>query len=343
MESRTEIGEIGEFGLIERLKKSARTSNTSTILGIGDDAAVIDNGDDYIIISTDALVEGVHFDLSYSPLKHLGYKAMAVNFSDMAAMNGRPYQVVVSLGLSNRFSVEAIEELYDGMRLACDKYGADLVGGDTTSSRSGLYISISVFGRVDKDKITYRKGANAKDLICVTGDLGGAFMGLQILEREKQVFSVDPEMQPDLESKSYIIERQLKPEARLDFVKELLKLEVVPTSMIDISDGLASEVLHLCKASGLGARIFEEKIPIDRMTYETAREFDIDPITVQLNGGEDYELLFTVSQADYEKIRNHPDISVIGYMEGPDEVPVLVTKQENMVPLRAQGWDHFTS
>ena len=343
MESRTEIGEIGEFGLIDRLKKSARMSNESTILGIGDDAAVIDNGENYTIISTDALVEGVHFDLSYVPLKHLGYKAMSVNFSDMAAMNGRPYQVLVSLGLSNRFSVEAIEELYEGMRLACDKYGADLVGGDTTSSRSGLYISVTVLGKVDKDKITYRKGASAKDLICVTGDLGGAFMGLQVLEREKQVFSVDPDMQPDLESRAYIVERQLKPEARLDFVKELLKLEVVPTSMIDISDGLASEVLHLCKASGLGARIFEEKIPIDPMTYDTAREFELNPITVQLNGGEDYELLFTIPQADYDKIKNHPDISVIGSMEGPDEVPVLVTKQESMIPLQAQGWNHFSS
>ncbi len=341
MESRTEISEIGEFGLIDLLKKTARISNESTILGIGDDAAVVENGAEYLLISTDALVEGVHFDLSYTPLKHLGYKAMTVNFSDMAAMNGRPYQVVVALGLSNRFSVEAVDELYYGMKLACDKYGVDLVGGDTTSSRSGLFVSVTVLGRVDKDKITYRKGASEKDLICVTGDLGAAFMGLQILEREKQVFSADPNMQPDLESKDYIVERQLKPEARLDFVKELLTLEVVPTSMIDVSDGLASELLHLCKASGLGARIFEEKIPVDRMTYETAREFNLDPITAQLNGGEDYELLFTVSQEDYEKIRNHPDISVIGYMEGAGEVPVLVSKQGSQTPLQAQGWTHF--
>ncbi len=341
MESRTEIGKIGEFGLINRLKNEVRATNDSTVMGIGDDAAVIDHGEDYLLMSTDALVEGVHFDLSYAPLRHLGYKSMVVNFSDIAAMNGRPYQVVVALGLSNRFSVEAVEELYAGMKLACSNYGVDLVGGDTTTSRSGLFISITVLGKVDKDKITYRKGASDRDLICVTGDLGGAFMGLQVLEREKQVFSANPDMQPDLSTKAYIVERQLKPEARLDFVQELTKLEVVPTSMIDISDGLASELLHLCKASGLGARIFEEKIPVDNMTYETAREFNLDPITAQLNGGEDYELLFTIGQKDYEKIRNHPDISVIGYMEGPGEVPVLVTLQGNQVPLQAQGWNHF--
>lgn len=341
MESRTEIGKIGEFGLIDRLKNEVRATNDSTVMGIGDDAAVIENGEHYLLMSTDALVEGVHFDLSYVPLRHLGYKAMVVNFSDMAAMNGRPFQAVVALGLSNRFSVEAVEELYIGMRLACEKYGVDLVGGDTTSSRAGLFISVSVLGRVDKDKITYRKGASDRDLICVTGDLGGAFMGLQVLEREKQVFKANPDMQPDLAAKSYIVERQLKPEARLDFVQELKKLEVVPTSMIDVSDGLASELLHLCKASGLGARIFEEKIPVDNLTHATAREFNLDPITAQLNGGEDYELLFTISQKDYEKIRNHPDISVIGYMEGPGEIPVLVTLQGNQVPLQAQGWNHF--
>jgi thiamine-monophosphate kinase len=341
MSERTEISEIGEFGLIGRIREMAHCTNKSTILGIGDDAAVIDNGNDYLIFSTDALVEGVHFDLGYVPLRHLGYKSMAVNFSDMAAMNGLPKQVVVSLGLSNRFSVEAVEELYEGMRLACEKYGVDLVGGDTTTSRSGLFISVSVLGKVDKDKVAFRKGALEKQLICVTGDLGAAFMGLQVLEREKQVFQANPEMQPDLDGKDYIIQRQLKPEPRVDIVKELARLGVTPTSMIDISDGLASELLHLCKASGLGARIYEEKIPVDRMTYEVAREFNLDPITVQLNGGEDYELLFTMDQADYEKLRNHPDISVIGYMEGPGSAPVMVTKQGNEVPLQAQGWKHF--
>ncbi len=341
MSERTEISEIGEFGLIGRIREMAYHGNKTTIKGIGDDAAVIDNGSDYLIVSTDALVENVHFDLGYVPLRHLGYKSMAVNFSDMAAMNGVPQQVVVALGLSNRFSVEAVEELYEGMRLACEKYNVDLVGGDTTTSRSGLFISVTVVGKVAKDKVAFRKGAKEKELICVTGDLGAAFMGLQVLEREKQVFQANPEMQPDLEGKDYIIQRQLKPEPRLDVVQELARLGVTPTSMIDISDGLASEILHLCKASGLGARIYEEKLPIDRMTYEVAREFELDPITVQLNGGEDYELLFTMPQEDYEKLRNHPDISVIGYMEGPGSTAVMVTKQGSEVALQAQGWKHF--
>lgn len=340
MSERTEISEIGEFGLIGRIREMANQGNKSTIKGIGDDAAVIDNGADYLIVSTDALVENVHFDLGYVPLRHLGYKAMAVNFSDMAAMNGIPQQVLVALGLSNRFSVEAVEELYEGMRLACEKYGVDLVGGDTTTSRSGLFISVTVLGKVAKDKVAFRQGAKEKELICVTGDLGAAFMGLQVLEREKQVFQANPEMQPDLEGKDYIIQRQLKPEPRLDVVQELARLGVTPTSMIDISDGLASEILHLCKASGLGARIYEEKLPIDQSTYEVAREFDLDPITVQLNGGEDYELLFTMPQEDYEKLRNHPDISVIGYMEA-GSAAVMVTKQGNEVALQAQGWKHF--
>lgn len=341
MSERTEISEIGEFGLIGRIREMAHIVNKSTIQGIGDDAAVIENGQDFLVVSTDALVENVHFDLGYVPLKHLGYKAMAVNFSDIAAMNGVPQQVVVALGLSNRFSVEAVEELYEGMRLACEKYGVDLVGGDTTTSRSGLFMSITVLGKVAKDKIAYRKGAQEKELICVTGDLGAAYMGLQVLEREKQVFQANPEMQPDLQGKDYIIERQLKPEPRVDVVKELARLGVKPTSMIDVSDGLASEILHLCKASGLGARIYEEKLPIDRLTYEVAREFELDPVTVQLNGGEDYELLFTMAQEDYEKLRNHPDISVIGYMEAAGSTPVMVTKQGNEIPLQAQGWKHF--
>jgi thiamine-monophosphate kinase len=346
MESRTEISEIGEFGLINRMQSQLSLTQNTTVLGIGDDAAVLDYAGEkeFIITSVDALVEGIHFDLAYVPLKHLGYKSMTVNFSDMAAMNGKPEQVLVTLGLSNRFSVEAVEELYEGMQIACDKYGVDLVGGDTTSSRSGLFISVTVIGRVSKETITYRKGASAKDLICVTGDLGAAFMGLQVLEREKQVFSVNPDMQPELDQKAYIVERQLKPEARIDAIRELKKLGIVPTSMIDISDGLASELLHLCNASGLGAKIYEEKLPVDKMTYDTAREFNLDPLMVQLNGGEDYELLFTITQDDYEHLRNHPDFTVIGYMEeATAPAAVLISKQGTIVPIQAQGWNHFNT
>ena len=346
MESRTEISEIGEFGLINRMQSQLSLTQNTTVLGIGDDAAVLDYAGEkeFMITSVDALVEGIHFDLAYVPLKHLGYKSMTVNFSDMAAMNGKPEQVLVTLGLSNRFSVEAVEELYEGMQIACDKYGVDLVGGDTTSSRSGLFISVTVIGRVAKETITYRKGASAKDLICVTGDLGAAFMGLQVLEREKQVFSVNPDMQPELDQKAYIVERQLKPEARLDAIRELKKLGIVPTSMIDVSDGLASELLHLCNASGLGAKIYEEKLPVDKMTYDTAREFNLDPLMVQLNGGEDYELLFTIAQDDYEHLRNHPDFTVIGFMEeATAPAAVLISKQGTIVPIQAQGWNHFNA
>ena len=339
---RTELSEIGEFGLIERLKGFLLPKSSNVIKSIGDDAAVCRIPDHNVqLISTDLLMEGVHFDLSYTPLMHLGYKAVAVNVSDIVAMNGIPSHILVGLALSNRFSVEAIEEIYKGMKLACEKYAVDLVGGDTTSSRSGLGLSVTVVCYNEPDSIVYRNGAQVNDLICVTGDLGGAYMGLQVLEREKQVYLANPEMQPELIGKDYIVQRQLRPEARMDVIKSLKALGIKPTSMIDVSDGLASEVLHICKESGLGAYIYEDKLPIDPMTYETAREFDLDPLTVMLSGGEDYELLFTIAQADYEKIRNHPDISIIGYMKPVEEGVNVYTKGEHLVPIKAQGWNHF--
>lgn len=339
---RTEIGELGEFGLIERLAGSAKTFHAQTVKGIGDDAAVYDAGSHYQVISTDMLLEGVHFDLSYVPLQHLGFKAISVNVSDIAAMNAMPVQVTVSLALSNRFSVEAVEELYKGIHAACDAYKVDLVGGDTTSSRSGLVISVTAVGIVnEKTHITYRSGAKEKDILCVTGDLGGAYVGLQVLEREKQEFLGNPGMQPSLEKYPYTVGRQLRPSARMDVVHELAQKRVIPTSMIDISDGLASEVFHLCKQSGLGAAIYEDKLPIDKETYETAAEFSIDPNTCALNGGEDYELLFTISQPDFEKIKNHPDIHTIGYMHAAENGRVMVTRSGNTIALRAQGWQHF--
>lgn len=341
---RTELSEIGEFGLIERLKGYLPAKSDKIIKSIGDDAAVIKNSDDSVqLISTDLLMEGVHFDLAYTPLKHLGYKSIAVNVSDIAAMYGTPSHVVVGLALSNRFSVEAIEELYAGMKLACDAYSIDLVGGDTTSSRSGLGISVTVVGTSTVDDVVYRSGAQLNDLICVTGDLGAAFMGLQVLEREKQVYLANPDMQPELLDKDYIVERQLKPEARMDVVKSLKSLGLKPTSMIDISDGLASELMHICKESNVGAYIYEEKLPIDPMTFDTAREFELDPLTIMLNGGEDYEVLFTIPQSDYEKVRNHPDISVIGYVKSADEGVNIYTKGDHLVPVTAQGWNHFKS
>lgn len=341
---RTELSEIGEFGLIDRLKDYLPAKSDKIIKSIGDDAAVIKNSDDSVqLISTDLLMEGIHFDLAYTPLKHLGYKAIAVNVSDIAAMYGTPSHVVVGLALSNRFSVEAIEELYAGMKLACDTYSIDLVGGDTTSSRSGLGISVTVVGTATADEVVYRSGAQLNDLICVTGDLGAAFMGLQVLEREKQVYLANPDMQPELLDKEYIIECQLKPEARMDVVKSLKSLGLKPTSMIDISDGLASELMHICKESNVGAYIYEEKLPIDQMAFNTAREFEMNPLTVMLNGGEDYELLFTIPQSDYEKVRNNPNISVIGYIKSADEGVHVYTKGDNLVPVTAQGWNHFKS
>ena len=341
-EKRSEISQLGEFGLIDRISSQVETGNKSTLFGIGDDAAVIDGGEESILLCTDMLTEGVHFDLSYTPLQHLGYKAVVVNVSDIAAMNGRPEQIVVSLGLSNRFSVEAIDTLYEGIRAACKNYNVDLVGGDITSSASGLVISIAAIGKVKKDKVVYRSGAKENDIVCVTGDLGGAFLGLQILERDKQVFLVNPEMKPQLENFEYMVGRQLKPEARTDIVYELAELGIQPTSMIDISDGLASELLHISKNSGVGIKIFEDKIPIDTKVYETAAiELKIDPITCALNGGEDYELLFTINQTDFEKIKNHQDIHFIGHVHDNANQNLLITKQGTPIPITAQGWNHF--
>lgn len=338
---RTEIGELGEFGLIDKLTSSFALQQPSSIKGVGDDAAVIDAGDRFMLLSTDALVVGIHFDLSYMPLKHLGFKAVSVNVSDIAAMNGIPTQITVSLAVSNRFSVEALEELYEGIKLACDQYKVDLVGGDTCAAHSGLMISIAVVGFVDKDKIAFRNGAKKGDIVCATGDLGAAFMGLNVLAREKEAFKGNPNLKPDLEDYSYLVKRQLRPEARMDMIHELRDFNVVPTSMIDVSDGLASELFHLCKQSGLGVAVYEDKLPMDGKMYETAVEFHMDPISAVMNGGEDYELLFTISQDDFEKIKNHPDIHFIGYMHEAEKGKVLSTKGGNVVPLTAQGWKHF--
>ena len=340
-ETRTELSDLGEFGLIERIQKQFSLQNLTSAQGIGDDAAMISMGDEYVLVTTDMLLEGVHFDLSYMPLQHLGYKAVAVNISDIAAMNGKPEQITIGLAFSNRFSLEAIDSLYDGIRAACENYKVDLVGGDTSTSTSGLVISITAIGRVAKANAVLRSSAKNNDIICVTGDLGAAYLGLQVLEREKQVFLTNPEMQPDIEKYEYLVGRQLKPEARMDIIYELADRNIVPTSMIDISDGLASELLHLSKSSGVGIKIFEDKVPIDSFAYETAIEFMIDPITCALNGGEDYELLFTIAPHDYEKLKNHPDIHFIGHVHNNPAQNVMVTKQETLVPLKAQGWKHF--
>ncbi len=336
----TELSSLGEFGLIDYLTKNIHLVQKSTVKGIGDDAAVIKpSSGSQVLVSKDLLVEGVHFDLMYMPLKHLGYKAAVVNFSDIAAMNGVPKQIVVGISVSSKYTVEALEEIYAGIKKACEVYKVDFVGGDTTSSVSGLFISVTVIGEVKKDNITYRSGAGISDLLCVSGDLGGAYMGLLVLEREKKVFRANPDMQPDLSGHDYILERQLKPEARTDIVQMLSKEDIVPTSMIDVSDGLASEALHLCKNSDKGCMIYEEKIPIDQDTFNTAREFGIVPTVAALNGGEDYELLFTVKQSDYDKIKNNPDITVIGYMTEKAEGEKLVTADNQLFDLKAQGWD----
>ncbi len=339
--SRTEISSLGEFGLIKHLTQHIEVKNASTLKGVGDDAAVINytNTDTVTLVSTDMLVEGVHFDLTYVPLKHLGYKSVIVNLSDIYAMNGQPKQVVVSIAISSRFSLEAVEEIYAGMLLACEKYGVDLVGGDTTSSRTGLVISITVLGEGQKDKIVYRNGAKETNLLCVSGDLGGAYMGLQILEREKSVFKENPNIQPDLEGKDYILERQLKPEARRDVIKLLNELNVVPTAMIDVSDGLASEILHICSQSDVGVELYEEKIPLDEQTYDTARQFGLDPTVCALSGGEDYELLFTIKAEDYDKVKNLPDFTIIGHITNKERGRHLITKSGNVATLKAQGWD----
>jgi len=339
---RTEIGAIGEFGLIDKINQRVVLQHASTLKGIGDDAAVVDCESDHKkLICTDMLLEGVHFDLSYMPLAHLGYKAVTVNVSDIAAMNGIPKQMTISLGLSNRMSVEAVEALYEGIHAAAKDYQIDIVGGDTTSSRSGLVISITLIGESASDNIVYRNGAKEGDILCLSGDIGGAYMGLQILEREKEVFKVDPNMQPQLDNYSYIVGRQLRPKARMDIIYELRDLGILPTSMIDISDGLASEIFHLCKQSQKGVCIYEDKLPIEKQTFETAAEFSMDPNTAALNGGEDYELLFTIDQKDFEKIKNHDDITMIGYIHTPDLGKVMITNNKSTIELTAQGWIHF--
>ncbi|WKN42814.1 thiamine-phosphate kinase [Tunicatimonas pelagia] len=338
---RTNIEQLGEFGLIDRITKSFSSRHPETVLGVGDDAAIVQSGEEQMVITSDMLLEGIHFDLAYMPLEHLGYKAVAVNISDVAAMNAIPKQITVNLGLSNRFSVEAVEALYQGISYACENYKVDLVGGDTTSSASGLVISVTAVGFAPSQLITRRSTVQENDIVCVTGDLGGAYLGLQILAREKQVYLDAPDQQPQLDKYNYVVRRQLRPEARMDLVYELRDLGIVPTAMIDISDGLASELFHLSKQSGVGFRIFEENIPYDQQTYETAVEFQLSPITCALNGGEDYELLFTISQADYEKIKNQADIHSIGYAQKQEGGLQLATKAGQLVDLQAQGWNHF--
>ena len=337
--ARTSLTELGEFGLIKHLTQNFNIQHNSTIKGVGDDAAVLDITDKQIVVTTDLLVEGVHFDLSYMPLKHLGYKAVMVNLSDVYAMNGTAKQITVSIAVSNRFTLEAIEELYEGIHLACKGYGIDLIGGDTTSSTTGMLISITAIGEVNKEDVVYRNGAKPNDLLVVTGDLGAAYLGLQVLEREKQVFQVNPDSQPDLTDYSYLIERQLKPEARKDIVKLLKDLEVKPTAMIDISDGLSSEILHICTQSKVGCNLYEEKIPLDPQVISTSEEFDLNSTTVALSGGEDYELLFTISQEDFPKIKANPHLTVIGHIVTESEGANLVTRANQQIKLTAQGWN----
>lgn len=332
---------MGEFGLIDHLTKNFPIKNSKTQKGIGDDAAVLDPKEKKVLISTDMLLEGIHFDLAYTPLRHLGYKSVQVNLSDIYAMNGIPEQITVSIGLSSKYTLEAVEEIYEGIYLACEKYGIDLIGGDTTSSKQGLVISVTVLGYADEKDITYRNGAEEGDLICVSGDLGGAYTGLQLLEREKIVYLENPNIQPDLEGKDYIIERQLKPEARRDVIDLLKSREIKPTAMIDVSDGLASEILHICKQSDKGCNLYEEKIPIDPMTFDTAREFNLDPTVCALSGGEDYELLFTIKQADYDKIKHDVDVSIIGYITEASAGYNLITKSGQVHTITAQGWNAF--
>ncbi|MDN5212823.1 thiamine-phosphate kinase [Fulvivirgaceae bacterium BMA12] len=338
---KTDIGNLGEFGLIERIKDSTVTRNPGTKKGIGDDAAVIDTGSNLMVVSSDILVEEIHFDLSFMPLKHLGYKSAVVNISDIAAMNAIPRQLTVNLALSNRFSVEAIDEFYKGISSACENYKVDLVGGDTSSSTSGLIISITAMGEVTQEEVTYRSGAKENDIICVTGDLGASYLGLQVLKREKAVYLANPDMQPELSDFDYLVKRHLKPEARTDIIHELKEAGIKPTAMIDISDGLASELLHIAKESGHGLNIHSDKLPIDDLSFKTAEELNLDPTTCALNGGEDYELLFTVDQNDYEKIKYLPDITLIGYITAKGGDARLVTNTGDAIPLKAQGWQHF--
>jgi thiamine-monophosphate kinase len=338
---RTSIEELGEFGLIKHLTTNFKIAHESSIKGVGDDAAVLDFTGKQVLISTDLLLEGIHFDLAYVPLMHLGYKAVQVNLSDIYAMNGIATQITVSIGLSSKFPLEAVEEIYKGIELACNKFNIDLIGGDTSSSKQGLVISVTSIGHAAKEDITYRNGAEEGDLLCVSGDLGGAYVGLQILEREKLIFLENPQVQPDLEGKDYIIERQLKPEGRRDIVDLLAQMKIKPTSMIDVSDGLASEILHICNQSNKGCTIYEDKLPIDPVTYETARELGLDPTVCALNGGEDYELLFTIKQSDYEKLKNDVDISIIGHITDKNSGARMISKSNVVHELKAQGWNAF--
>lgn len=336
---RTSIAQLGEFGLIDHLTKNFEITQPSTLKGIGDDAAVLDFGTKKVVVSTDLLIEGVHFDLAYVPLKHLGYKSVVVNVSDICAMNARPTQITVSIAVSNRFPLEALEELYEGIERAAQEYKVDVIGGDTTSSQKGLIISITALGEADENEIVFRNGAKQSDLLVVTGDIGAAYMGLQVLEREKQVFQINPNSQPDLDAYTYLIERQLKPEARKDVRTLLHALEIKPTSMIDISDGLSSEIMHLCKQSGVGCNLYEDKLPIDPQFISTCEEFNIDSTTVAINGGEDYELLFTIAMEDFDKIKGNPNFSIIGHMTQESEGIHLVTRANTRIPLKARGWD----
>lgn len=339
--NRTELSQLGEFGLIKHLTEKIQLKNSSSLKGVGDDAAVLNYKDKEVVVTTDMLMEGIHFDLAYVPLKHLGYKAVAVNLSDIYAMNAQPRQITVSMGLSSKFSLEAVEELYEGIYLACENYKVDLVGGDTTSSKSGLVISLTAIGEVEQGKAVFRNTAKEENLLVVSGDLGSAYIGLQLLEREKQIYLENPNIQPDLEGNDYILERQLKPEPRADIIDLLKQLEVHPTAMIDISDGLASEIFHICTQSGVGCNLYEEKIPIDPITHETARNFNLDPTICALSGGEDYELLFTIDMSDYEKIKGNPNLTVIGHLTDKNSGCNLITKSGQSVQLKAQGWDAF--
>ena len=342
-QSKTDLSSLGEFGLIEHLTTQFKIKNKSTIIGIGDDAAILNFKGESVVFTTDFLVEGVHFDLSYMPLKHLGYKAVVVNLSDVYAMNAMASQITVSIAVSNRFSLEAVEALYQGIQTAAKTYGVDVVGGDTTSSVSGLTLSVSAIGHVKASKAVKRNGAKPNDLLVITGDIGAAYLGLKVLEREKEVFKVNPKNQPELDHYSYIIERQLKPEARKDIVILLGDLKVQPTSMIDVSDGLSSEVIHLCKQSEVGCDLYEEKIPLDPQVISTCEEFNIDSTTIALSGGEDYELLMTISQADYPKIKGNPNLTVIGHMTEKAYGIHLVTRDQEKIPIIAQGWNGFRS
>lgn len=341
MSQRTEISSLGEFGLIEHLTKNIELQNASTLLGVGDDAAVIDHFGKQTVVTTDLLIEGVHFDLTYTPLKHLGYKSVIVNLSDIYAMNATPTQIVMALGFSNRFSVEALDDFYEGVYAACEKYNVDLVGGDTTSSQKGFIISITAIGEVTPDKFVKRSTAQKGDLLCVSGDLGAAYVGLLFLEREKKIFMESPGVQPDLEGEAYVIGKLLKPEARKDIVEFLAGKEIIPTSMIDVSDGLSSEILHICKDSNLGCVVYEDKIPVADDMKMAAFKFEIDPTACALSGGEDYELLFTIPQSEYDKLVLNEEISVIGYMTEPEQGVNIITKGGSKHAITAQGWNHL--